>query len=59
LVDHIVIKDLVLLIVLVVFAPFEQNSFYLFPSVGLAAVEIVKTTLDEEFVEVHLESCPF
>lgn len=55
-VDHIVIENLVLLVVLVVLAAFEENVFDLLSAFGFAAVEIVQSALDEELVEVHLES---
>ena len=58
-VDHIVIEYLILLVLLVVLAAFEEDVFDLLPSFCLAAVEVVQSSLDEELVQVHLEGCAF
>lgn len=53
---HIVIEYLIFLVLLVVLAAFEEDVLDLLPAFCLAAVEVVQPALDEELIEVHLES---
>ena len=59
LIDHIIIKYLFFLIILIILPPLEQDILDLLPPLRLAAVQIVQPSLDEQLVEVHLEGSPF
>ena len=57
LVDHLVIKDFLLVVVLVVVSSLQKDVLYLLASLSLTAVQVVQSTLNEQLVQVHLEGC--
>lgn len=55
-VDLLVIRDLISAAFLVLVSALEEFFNLLLPF-NVAAIEVVETALDEQFIEVHLEAC--
>jgi len=58
LVDHIIIQDLILFLVVIIFSTLEEDILDLLPTLSLTTVQVIQSTLDKQLVQVHLECSP-